>query len=79
MEEEPGESVLEARYTNVFQVGFNVVEFVLEFGQSLPDGRDRFQVRVITSPVHVRELLRLLETSVADFEREFGPIPSVER
>ncbi len=79
MEEGPDKSVLEGRYTNVFRVGFNVVEFVLEFGQSFPNGRDRYQVRVITSPLHVREFLRVLEMSVADFEREFGPIPSVER
>jgi hypothetical protein len=70
---------LEGRYANLFRVGFNAVEFVIEFGQFFPNAPEQFSMRVITSPVYVREFVRVLEGSVADFEREFGAIPPVGR
>jgi hypothetical protein len=64
-------------YSNHFRVGFNVAEFVLDFGRNF-DGDDRFYQRVITAPVHAKELSRLLHESVRSYEERFGLIAGDE-
>jgi hypothetical protein len=70
--DQPDERPLEGRYANVFRVGHNPVEFVLDFGQFFPTGKEQMHTRIITSPLHARELLRVLRESLEEFEREFG-------
>jgi len=70
---------LEGRYANLFRIGCNAVEFVIEFGQYFPDAPEQYWMRVITSPIYAREFLRVLEGAIADYEREFGVIRQMER
>jgi Protein of unknown function (DUF3467) len=72
--EQPAEPPLEGRYANVFRVGHNPVEFVFDFGQFFPTGKEQLHTRIITSPLHAREFLRVLRESVDAFEHECGPI-----
>jgi uncharacterized protein DUF3467 len=58
-------------YSNHFRIGFNVAEFVLDFGRIF-DGDERFHQRIITAPLHAKELSRLLGESVRSYEEKFG-------
>jgi hypothetical protein len=60
-------------YSNHFRIGFNVAEFLLDFGRNF-DGDERFYQRVITAPIHAKELSRLLHESVRSYEQKFGLI-----
>jgi hypothetical protein len=67
-----------AEYANYFEVGCNAFEFVIEFGQR-HDGRSSARrVRIITTPVFAKELLRVLGSSIAEYERTFGQIEAPE-
>jgi len=71
-------SGLEAKYANLFRVGYNAFEVVVEFGQSYPGGTpDLIHSRIATSPSYAREFLRMLSRSIEEYEREFGAIPEV--
>ena len=66
---------IEGRYANYFQVGHNAFEFLLDFGQSYPEGGpERVHTRIIMSPAYALELLRLLGESLERYEQEFGVI-----
>jgi hypothetical protein len=60
-------------YSNHFRIGFNVAEFVLDFGRNF-DGDEHFYQRIITAPMHAKELSRLLGESVRSYEEKFGVI-----
>lgn len=67
-----------AEYANYFEVGCNAFEFVIDFGQrhdGKPSGR---RLRIVTTPVFARELLRVLGNSIAEYERTFGLIDRSE-
>lgn len=70
---------VEGRYANLFRVGCNAVEFVIEFGQHFPDSPEQYWMRVVVSPIYAREFLRVLEGSIAGYEGEFGAIRQLER
>lgn len=59
----------ETRYANFFQIGHNVAEFLLEFGQE--DGS--IHTRVYVSPQHARILSDLLLETLRQHEEAFGP------
>jgi hypothetical protein len=61
-------------YSNHFRVGFNAAEFLLDFGRDF-EGDERFYQRIITAPMHAKELSRLLKNSVRSYEEKFGLIP----
>lgn len=66
---------LEGKYANFFKVGHNAFEFILDFGQSFVEtSRETFHTRIITSPVYAKELLEVLQDSVAKHERMYGEI-----
>ena len=62
---------IEGKYANFFQVGFNEVEFILEFGQEFEDG-PRIHTRVVLSPANVGSFLRLTTESWMSFEERYG-------
>ena len=65
----------EGRYANLFHIGFNAFEFVLDFGQHFGAGRaDRIHTRIVTTPWYARRLLETLEESLRDYERTHGVI-----
>jgi hypothetical protein len=68
---------LEARYANLFRIGHNAHEMILDFGQVDPDGTaESVHSRIITAAPHGRVLLELLAAAVADYEANFGPLPA---
>ena len=58
------------RYANVFQIGYNAAEFLIEFGQEA----DGIHTRLYISPRHARRLSDLLSKSLQEHEKAFGPI-----
>jgi hypothetical protein len=61
-------------YANLFRVGFNAAEFLLDIGRHFEDSEERYSQRIIMGPVHASELSRLLDESVRQYEEKFGPI-----
>jgi Protein of unknown function (DUF3467) len=76
-DEDPQENNrLEGRYANYFKVGYNAVEFVLDFGQFYSDNRVmQFHTRVISIPLYAKALLQTLGESIEQYEQMFGAIP----
>ena len=69
----------EGRYANYFEIGHNAFEFVLDFGQKYSDGlEEKIHTRIITGPSYAKELLRVLEKSIAHYEQAFGVIECEE-
>jgi hypothetical protein len=71
----------EGRYANGFRVGHNVSEFMIDFGQQEPDRHgagERYHTRIVTVPLYAKELLLLLEDSIAEYEGAFGAIRAPE-
>jgi len=65
----------EARYANFFKVGYNAFEFLLAFGQLYADHeQEQVHTRLVMSPRYAKELLRVLNQSLNDYERDFGTI-----
>jgi len=69
---------LEGRYANYFKVGHNYFEFVLDFGQFYPEGKEeQLHTRIITSPIYAKAVLETLRESVELYERTCGVIIAV--
>lgn len=66
---------LQARYANVFRIGFNEFEMILDFGQVDPDGTaEAVHTRIVLAVPNGRLLLLLLSEAVANHDRSFGPV-----
>ena len=64
---------IDGRYANVFQVGHNAFEFVIDFGQQYGHGeRARFHTRIITNPAHIKALIDTLGDSLRHYSSEYG-------
>jgi hypothetical protein len=69
----PEDDELEGRYSNTFRIGYNAYEFVLDFGQIHPPGRERMHTRIVTSPSSAKDLSELLQDSLGEHEQKYGP------
>lgn len=70
-----GNDAIEARYANVFQVGFNALEFVIDAGQRYGEGPEFApNSRIVTGPWYAAQLLRVLQESIREYESQFGAI-----
>jgi hypothetical protein len=68
----------EGRYANLFRVGYNAFEVVVEFGQSYDSGKAALiHTRIATGPSYAKAFLKMLSRSIDDYEREFGAIRDV--
>ena len=64
------------RYANVFRVGFNAFEMVIEFGEQFSDDENaRMHTRVVTNPVFARGLVNSLNDALANHASDFLPEP----
>jgi hypothetical protein len=71
---------LEGRYANYFKIGHNAIEFLLDFGQFYPEGKEvQLHTRIITSPTYAKALLELLRESIDRYEQAFSAIPKEDR
>ena len=69
------DSVANGVYVNFANIIHNPAEFVLDFGRVVPGRTDvRVLSRVLTSPIHAKQLLNALTQNVALYEKTFGPI-----
>ncbi len=67
-------TVSEGKYTNVFQIGHNAFEFLLEFGQSYADRNEFMHTRLVTSPAYAAQLSQLLLQALSQYRDRYGPI-----
>ncbi len=71
--------LLEGRYANYFKVGYNAFEFLLDFGQFYPEGKEaQLHTRIITSPIYAKALFETLRESIDRYEQTFGAISQEE-
>ncbi len=69
------EQVATGVYVNFANIIHNPAEFVLDFGRVVPGRTDvRVLSRVLTSPIHAKQLLNALAQNVALYEKTFGTI-----
>ena len=67
-------------YSNLMMITHRKEEFILDFlfvqPQRTPDGQAvaTLRSRVITTPEHMKRLLKAIEESVGRYEQAFGPI-----
>ena len=62
-------------YSNVANIIHNKNEFIFDFAIVLP-GKNaaRVQSRIITSPVHAKQLMLALQNNISKYEQSFGEI-----
>src|SRR5262245_54911792 len=69
------ESVSPGVYSNMAMIHHNDAEFVLDFLYAQPqEPRATVRARVITSPRHVKRLIRVLEDQLAHYEKVHGEV-----
>jgi hypothetical protein len=67
---------LVGRYSNVFRVGFNAFEVVVEFGEQFSDDEHpSMHTRMITNPVFARGLVDSLNEALANYDRMYPAEP----
>lgn len=72
-----GSRAREGKYANYFEIGCNPFEFYLDFGQYDPESEKvQMLTRIVTSPAYAKMMNETLSSSVANYEREHGPIPA---
>lgn len=69
-------ATLEGRYANHIQIGHNLHEFVIDFGQLyVGNGEAHFHTRIIVTPIYAKAFLDVLKKSIDQYERNHGVIP----
>jgi hypothetical protein len=69
------DSVASGIYVNFANIIHNPAEFVLDFGRVVPGRNDvRVLSRILTTPIHAKQLLAALAQNVTLYEKTFGPI-----
>lgn len=64
-----------ARYANYFEVGHNLHEFLVDFGQFQPEvGAVILHTRIALGPIHAKMLSQIFYNSVQQYETENGEI-----
>ncbi len=64
---------LKGRYANLVRISHTREEFILDFINMVPP-QGAVTARVITSPGHLKRLIRALDTNLQLYERNFGSI-----
>ena len=67
-------------YSNLMMISHRKEEFVLDFlfvqPQRTPQGQSiaNLRARVITSPEHMKRILKAMQENISRYEKAFGPI-----
>jgi hypothetical protein len=69
------DDVANGQYVNMALVNHSEMEFTLDFVYVQPhQPRAKVRSRIITSPKHLKRLLRTLQDSLSKYEERFGPV-----
>ncbi len=71
------DEVMEGRYANMMQVAHTKEEFILDFANVVPP-QGILTSRVITSPGHIKRIVKALQSNIEKYEKTFGPINEAE-
>jgi hypothetical protein len=72
-----GPEDLKGRYSNFMQVAHNKEEFVMDFLNVFPPAGSMV-ARVITSPGHLKRIIKALEQNLGQYESKFGKVEEAE-
>lgn len=64
---------LKGRYSNLLRITHTREEFILDFINLVPP-QGMVCARIVTSPGHMKRIVRALAANVARYEEGFGPI-----
>jgi hypothetical protein len=68
-----GDDELKGRYSNLLRITHTREEFILDFINVVPP-MGAVIARIISSPGHMKRIVRALATNVQRYEEAFGPI-----
>lgn len=71
------DEILEGRYANMMQVMHTKEEFILDFANIVPP-QGIMTARVITSPGHMKRIIKALQDNLNRYETQFGQINEAE-
>jgi hypothetical protein len=64
---------LKGRYSNLLRITHTREEFILDFINLVPP-QGIVAARIVTSPGHLKRIIRALATNLERYEQTFGPI-----
>jgi len=67
------DEVLEGKYANNMQVAHTKEEFIMDFISLLPP-HGTLNARIITSPAHLKRIVKALQGNVKKYEDKYGTI-----
>ena len=71
------DSVAQGIYVNFAAVQHNASEFFLDFGRIVPGKQEvKVLVRLVATPRHLKEFLRVFKGNLEQFEKQHGEIPT---
>ncbi len=72
------EPAAEGIYSNWVMMTYSPSEFIIDFGRFLPGlSKTKIYSRIVMTPQHVKNLLKVLEKNVSTYEEKFGEIRSL--
>ena len=73
------DAVAEGIYVNFGSIVHNRSEFILDLGRIVP-GKPEVKIltRVLTTPLHAKQLCRALSQNIEQYEKNYGEIPGVD-
>ena len=73
------EPAAEGTYSNWVMITYGSSEFIIDFGRFLPGlPKTKVYSRIVMTPQHIKRLLKVLENNVANYEKKFGEIKSLD-
>jgi len=73
------DAVAEGVYVNFGSIVHNRSEFILDLGRVVP-GKPEVKIltRVLTTPLHAKQLCRALTQNIEQYEKVYGEIPGAD-
>lgn len=73
------DNIAEGVYVNFGSIVHNRSEFIIDLGRLVPGRPDvKILTRVLTSPLHAKQLCRALTLNLEQYEKSFGEIAGVD-
>lgn len=64
----------ERRYANHMRIGFNRLEFLLDFAQVHDGSAELVHAQLVAAPAHVKQFAELMQGCIRDYEARYGAI-----